>query len=297
MPEEWVLVGTTQTNYTPGWHPSWPNYTVEEVESTAMADVSGYLDPPDLDLSPGNEGLGSEEQVAISGDSVKGPTGPFTAPGFTPPLQKTPRLSLQHEMDKAAKWGRDTFPKAKVSDFLAKLLEEAGEVVEALNSPDSTVPQVVHEIGDVFIVLAELCDHLDVPPAQAVALKMEVNKARTWDDKGNHLGKKAKATGTLVSRYSDKNVLQEAQSLVDGDRRSDYGPIAPSFQRIATVWSGLLGIPIGPEQVALCMIGLKAARATQGFKRDSIVDIAGYAYCIERIQQEQVSTTEDQDNG
>jgi len=86
-----------------------------------------------------------------------------------------------------------------------------------------------------------------------------------------------------------KTVLEEAAELINGQRQKDYGSALDSFTRIGKIWSAILDIHVGAEQVALCLIGLKVARATQGWKRDSIVDIAGYAGCMEMIQAERAA--------
>jgi hypothetical protein len=86
-----------------------------------------------------------------------------------------------------------------------------------------------------------------------------------------------------------ESILQEAEKIVNGDRRKDYGGPLESFTKIAALWSPILGVDITPDQVALCMIGLKIARATNGMQRDSLVDIAGYAGCIELMQNERAA--------
>lgn len=83
-----------------------------------------------------------------------------------------------------------------------------------------------------------------------------------------------------------ESILEEAQRIINGQRREDYGSALESFQRIANLWSPVLGVSITPEVVAVCMIQLKIARALNGWQRDSIVDIAGYAGCIEKIMAE-----------
>ncbi len=80
-----------------------------------------------------------------------------------------------------------------------------------------------------------------------------------------------------------ENVLQEAERIIHGDRRGDYGDVLASFQLIAALWSPVVGAVVTAEQVALCMIQLKVARALNGYQRDSIVDIAGYAGCLAEI--------------
>ena len=82
------------------------------------------------------------------------------------------------------------------------------------------------------------------------------------------------------------NILEEADSLTKGDRRDDYGGVLESFDKIAELWQPVLGVHVTPEQVGLCMIQLKIARYLHGQQRDSIVDIAGYARCLELIKEE-----------
>ena len=81
------------------------------------------------------------------------------------------------------------------------------------------------------------------------------------------------------------NILQEAQAVVDGQRRDDYGDMDQSFLRIAGMWSGYLGVNLDKYDVAHMMIMLKLSRACGKFHRDSYVDAAGYAYCAEKMNK------------
>ena len=85
---------------------------------------------------------------------------------------------------------------------------------------------------------------------------------------------------------TDESVLQEAERIINGERRESYGGALESFDRIAKLWEPVLGTSITAEQVALCLIELKVARYINGQQRDSLVDICGYAGCIEKIAQE-----------
>lgn len=79
-------------------------------------------------------------------------------------------------------------------------------------------------------------------------------------------------------------VLIEAGDLIDGDRNISYGPPSADFERTAALWSAM-GFRIGGEnvqahQVAIAMALLKVSRlAWNPGKRDSWVDLAGYAAC------------------
>lgn len=83
-----------------------------------------------------------------------------------------------------------------------------------------------------------------------------------------------------------ESVLEEAERIINGQRRDDYGDVLPSFVQIADLWNPILGVEITPQQVALCMIQLKIGRYLYGHTRDSVVDIAGYAGCLEKIERE-----------
>lgn len=72
--------------------------------------------------------------------------------------------------------------------------------------------------------------------------------------------------------------LTEAETLINGDRATDYGEAKMNHQRIANIWSIVLDREVTPEQVVACMIGVKLARLAENIdKDDSWIDIIGYA--------------------
>ncbi len=83
-----------------------------------------------------------------------------------------------------------------------------------------------------------------------------------------------------------KTILEEAQEVVYGQRQEDYGTVTENFGRIAKMWETVLGGSITPEQVGLCMCMVKIARQCNKPKRDNLVDLAGYAATIEKMQNE-----------
>lgn len=74
-----------------------------------------------------------------------------------------------------------------------------------------------------------------------------------------------------------ETILEEAARLTTEDRNHTYGPFTVESQKIAKVWSAILGVDVPAEKVALCMIGMKCVREANGYKRDNWVDIAGFA--------------------
>lgn len=80
-------------------------------------------------------------------------------------------------------------------------------------------------------------------------------------------------------------ILEEAQSAVYGDRQADYGTVTENFTTIANLWSAILKTEITPQQVGLCMAGVKIARQMYKPKRDNLVDLAGYAATLEKLER------------
>lgn len=88
----------------------------------------------------------------------------------------------------------------------------------------------------------------------------------------------SKALLDEVPEPERSKVLSEADALINGDRQQEYGTPQVNFQRIADLWNVLIpGHTWTTGDVALAMLGVKLARAAQGYKRDTYVDIAGYA--------------------
>ncbi len=105
----------------------------------------------------------------------------------------------------------------------------------------------------------------------------------------------AKELGLEVRFYKDaereaeddapESILQEAQRLVHGPRGDSYGPPHRDFERTAKIWSAILGIEVTASQACLCMIGVKISRQCNKPKRDNMVDAAGYAECVNMIEE------------
>lgn len=80
------------------------------------------------------------------------------------------------------------------------------------------------------------------------------------------------------------SILEEAHTIIYGDREKTYGSPAKNLQTIADLWSVQLtakyniSVDLTTDDVCAMMISLKLARLTNNpTHRDSIVDIAGYA--------------------
>ena len=75
-------------------------------------------------------------------------------------------------------------------------------------------------------------------------------------------------------------VLDEANSIVNGERANTYGGPEQSFETIAKLWGSYFGTVYRPTDVAIMLALLKIARLKNSpSHRDSWVDLAGYAAC------------------
>jgi hypothetical protein len=86
-----------------------------------------------------------------------------------------------------------------------------------------------------------------------------------------------------------RSILREADAIAGESRSRDYGHPFKNHQRIAAMWNirleDKLRTPLTPGDVAELMILLKCARLTNGYKRDSLLDIAGYVKCRDMIAE------------
>ncbi|QDP44639.1 hypothetical protein SEA_NOTHINGSPECIAL_55 [Mycobacterium phage NothingSpecial] len=82
------------------------------------------------------------------------------------------------------------------------------------------------------------------------------------------------------------SILTKAEEIINGQRAKDYGDAKENHQRIADLWNAYISPDMfTPEDVAVMMILLKIARFMEnGYHEDTVVDIAGYAGVLEKMQ-------------
>jgi hypothetical protein len=86
-----------------------------------------------------------------------------------------------------------------------------------------------------------------------------------------------------------ESILDEAAALTAGDRQRHYDHPLRNHTRVARLWNAYLDCrrepygKISPEDAAMMMILVKIARHVYSPKRDNLVDICGYARCLEQM--------------
>ena len=87
-------------------------------------------------------------------------------------------------------------------------------------------------------------------------------------------------TPALPPLYNRSGILEEASSLISGERHEEYGDAKGNFEKIAGYWNAHLGLVnfISAQDVAAMMVLLKVSRL-QGEEPqiDTYIDICGYA--------------------
>jgi hypothetical protein len=79
--------------------------------------------------------------------------------------------------------------------------------------------------------------------------------------------------------------LSQTQAIIR-ERGEQYGDARTNMADTARRWSGVLGVPVTPAQVAVMMIELKLSRLKSGMAGaglDSMTDIAGYAAILAEL--------------
>jgi len=88
--------------------------------------------------------------------------------------------------------------------------------------------------------------------------------------------------GAYIEGTERETILDEAKEAVYGDREDDYGHPSDHFGLTASYWSTLLGVEVEAWQVPVMFMLDKVSRLAQTRKRDTIIDIAGYAAALAR---------------
>ncbi|MCR4340948.1 MAG: DUF6378 domain-containing protein [Gemmatimonadaceae bacterium] len=88
----------------------------------------------------------------------------------------------------------------------------------------------------------------------------------------------------------EPSILDEAQRIVDGPRRSTYGTPADNHGRTAVLWSAYLharGRPAALSAEDVCWLNVlqKLARELHGPNRDSLVDVVGYVLNVDELRR------------
>lgn len=82
-----------------------------------------------------------------------------------------------------------------------------------------------------------------------------------------------------------KTILEEANEIVRGVRQQDYNHPKESFARISTLASLMTGKELTPQDCCKVLMAVKLTRESFKHKRDNLVDLCGYAYLLQVLEE------------
>ena len=82
----------------------------------------------------------------------------------------------------------------------------------------------------------------------------------------------------------EKSILEEAHKITREDRNKAYDEPVRNHEQIGRIASEILKKTITAKDVAIIQIATKLSRESFKHKRDNLVDLAGYAYVLSKIE-------------
>ena len=125
-----------------------------------------------------------------------------------------------------------------------------------------------------FDVVGECCQSERTDHKPAIFIEVEEGK-----DKSSSIEE--------GSRKETKSILEEAIEIVNGSRRTDYGDPVESFKRIAQMANLMSNSnDFTPVKCCIVLMATKLTRESNAHKRDNIVDLAGYGYILQLLEED-----------
>jgi hypothetical protein len=95
---------------------------------------------------------------------------------------------------------------------------------------------------------------------------------------------KVKEMDAMNKKEEVKSILTEAESIVNGDRDVQYGDPNEAFKEYSNILDATFGIKLTPAEICKVQIAIKLGRLKYKHKRDSVVDLCGYAEILNRLE-------------
>lgn len=102
----------------------------------------------------------------------------------------------------------------------------------------------------------------------------------------NQGARAADILAAAVGASFNQSILQEAEALVNGPRQKEYAHPLDNFTVTAKLWAAYKGVEFSAEDVGIMKALIKIGRLANGIKRDSLVDLAGYAATVQMVIDE-----------
>ena len=81
------------------------------------------------------------------------------------------------------------------------------------------------------------------------------------------------------------DILSQAKTIVDGLRGDDYYDPVKNFRDISVLSSIMTRKELTPEDCCKVLMAVKLTREAFKHKEDNLIDLAGYTYILEKLNQ------------
>ena len=82
-----------------------------------------------------------------------------------------------------------------------------------------------------------------------------------------------------------ESILLEAESIVNNDRNEQYGDAKEAFTIYSDICKANFGLELTPSEVCKVLMAVKLGRLKYKYKRDSLVDLCGYAEILSKLEE------------
>jgi hypothetical protein len=91
-------------------------------------------------------------------------------------------------------------------------------------------------------------------------------------------------TKTIDDRLRmEASILTEASEIVNGSRDDQYGSPVDAFKVYAEILDTTFNIELSPADICRVLMAVKLGRLRYKYKRDSLVDLCGYAEILSEL--------------
>lgn len=179
-------------------------------------------------------------------------------------------------------------------DSVAKILRGAGYEVISPAEMDRVegFNETKHRATKAFIEAAFKRDFAAIDRCDGVALLPDWHTSEGTMREVRYalnLGKPIRPVGIWhqdATMPQQETVCEEAERLVNGPRGTAYDHPAADYSRTVGAFNALTGLSLTVEQGIMFMLCVKLSRESYKHGRDNLVDVCGYAQCLDMVHSD-----------
>lgn len=177
-----------------------------------------------------------------------------------------------------------------ITDVIRELRKREISVVTATLGGDTHEPALLIKAGDDY-QSARVAVYIRGIPQDKSDFKLAMDQLASGTDPNKGLEYMVLHDTDVSNVKYEPETGQEFTNDILEERRKIYGDPVEMHNRIAGIWSAILKHDVSAHDVALCMVGLKLARAQNDpAHADSLIDVAGYTEIAQLIAKKEYAS-------